>query len=58
MSTASIEMLRLHAVRQHPGAGEVMLHHGHIAIGGLGLEAGLLLLDVGELHLLVFLVSV
>ena len=44
-----------HAFGQQPGGGKVVLHHGHIAIAACLHEIGLVLLDVLEIHLLVFL---
>ena len=49
------EQIALDAVAQQPDAGEVVLHHGHVAILGLLLDIDLVLLDLGELHFLVLL---
>jgi len=46
-------VVALDAVTQQPGAGEVVLHHGHVAAGGGLLEVELVLVDVLELDLLV-----
>ena len=45
------------AIGQEPCAAEIMLHHRYIASFGLRLEFGFVFLDVGELGLLVFLLS-
>jgi hypothetical protein len=46
------EVLPLHAIREDPGAGEVVLHHGDVARGGVLLEVGLALVHILELDLL------
>jgi len=49
------EILALHALTQQPGRCEVVLHHGHVTVGGLFVDLGLVVLDVLELDLVVLL---
>jgi len=46
------------ALGHEPGAGEVVLHHGHITVGGVLFDVDLVLLDVENSTFWYFLASV